>query len=393
MKLYHRIIQLKPSILYGVLNAIVGLLVGIDVYTNAIGDGYSIFIFAAPLAIFVTGIFIWHVTMKDEEISLVRVFIVGLLVGTISHYFTWLFVSVFMNLCYWFTGGCTDSFGEPPVSILTMLGGGFIYSFFSLLFYGWITILGSVLSGLLLMFIMKSRKKPLNISEKGFEVIKGIYSDEEVRKILEVIDQADSDKETFRKSEGLFAIRQFLKEIPETIPFIFNEKLQQVIRELFGADYFVVKSIYFDKPPGSNWYVAYHQDLTISVNQKTEIPGFGPWTVKQNQFAVQPPLSVLENSFTIRIHLDDTDEQNGALKVIPGSHTKQIYRPETIDWERETETSCRVPKGGIMIMKPLLLHSSSRTTNNQKRRVIHIEFSNQELPGEMEWAERMESKV
>jgi hypothetical protein len=46
-----------------------------------------------------------------------------------------------------------------------------------------------------------------------------------------------------------------------------------------------------------------------------------------------------------------------------------------------------------MIMKPLLLHSSSRTTNNQKRRVIHIEFSNQELPKEIQWAERMESDV
>ena len=109
-----------------------------------------------------------------------------------------------------------------------------------------------------------------------------IYSSEEVNQLLETIDRADSNKETFRKSEGLFAIRQFLKEIPETIPLIFNEKLKQVILELFGPDYFAVKSIYFDKPEGSNWYVSYHQDLTISVDQKKELPGFGPWTVKQN---------------------------------------------------------------------------------------------------------------
>jgi hypothetical protein len=389
MKLYHRIIQLKPSILYGILNAIVGFIVGVDVYFDAIGDGYSIFILAAPLAIFVTATFIWHIAMKDEEISLGYVILAGIVVGTISHYFTWLFVSILMNLCYWFTGGCTDSFDEPPVSILTMLGAGFLYSFFSLLFYGWITISGSVLCGLLLMYIMKGNKKQPDISKNGFAIINAIYSDEEVRKILEVIEEADSDKETFRRSEGLFAIRQFLKEVPGTIPLIFNEKLQQVIHEFFGTDYFVVKSIYFDKPPGSNWYVAYHQDLTISVDRKAELPGFGPWTVKQHQFAVQPPLPVLENIFTIRIHLDDTDEQNGALKVIPGSHQKQIYRPETIDWNIETETSCSVPKGGIMIMKPLLLHSSSRTTNNQKRRVIHIEFSNRELPGEIQWAERL----
>lgn len=133
---------------------------------------------------------------------------------------------------------------------------------------------------------------------------------------------------------------------------------------------------------------AYHQDLTISVDKKAELPNFGPWTTKQNQFAVQPPLHILENVFTIRIHLDDTDENNGALKVVPKSHAKGIYRPETIDWTVETETICNVGKGGIMIMKPLILHGSNRTTNGKKRRVIHIEFSDMELPEELKWSER-----
>ncbi len=110
-------------------------------------------------------------------------------------------------------------------------------------------------------------------------------------------------------------------------------------------------------------------------------------TIKQNQFAVQPPLEILQNIVTVRIHLDDTDENNGALKVVPKSHAKGIYRPETIDWTVEKEVSCNVPKGGIMLMKPLLLHSSGRTTNNRQRRVIHIEFSNQELPADLNWAE------
>lgn len=236
---------------------------------------------------------------------------------------------------------------------------------------------------------MSLHQTQLNISRNGFEIIEDIYSSEEIQQILEMINQADSDKETFRKSAGIFAIRQFLKEIPETVPFIFNENLKRIIHQLFGPDYFVVKSIYFDKPEGSNWYVSYHQDLTISVNKKTELPGFGPWTKKHNQFAVQPPLEILENMFTIRIHLDDTDANNGALKIISGSHQKQIYRPETIDWAMEEEVVCPVTKGGIMIMKPLLLHSSSRTTDNRKRRVIHLEFSNNQLPDELLWAERM----
>jgi len=227
------------------------------------------------------------------------------------------------------------------------------------------------------------------IADKGFSVISNVFSTEEVEKISEVIQNIDISKETFRKSEDLFAIRQFLKEIPEVRDLIFNENLKTIIREIFGENYFVVKSIYFDKPEKSNWYVAYHQDLTISVDKKLELENFGPWTTKQNQFAVQPPLDILENIFTIRIHLDDTDENNGALKVIPKSHSKEIYRPETIDWNVETENICNVEKGGVMIMKPLLLHGSNRTTNGKKRRVIHIEFSDKELPEELNWSEKM----
>ncbi|WET51476.1 phytanoyl-CoA dioxygenase family protein [Chryseobacterium indologenes] len=228
-----------------------------------------------------------------------------------------------------------------------------------------------------------------HIEKYGFSVINEVFSDAEVAQIIHVLDNIDTSKENFRKSEDLFAIRQFLKEVPEIKDLIFNDNIRMIINEIFGDRYFVVKSIYFDKPETSNWYVAYHQDLTISVDKKLELSGFGPWTTKQNQFAVQPPLDILENIYTIRIHLDDTDENNGALKVVPKSHSKGIYRPETIDWTIETEEICKVNKGGVMLMKPLTLHGSNRTTNGKKRRVIHIEFSDKELPEVLKWAERM----
>jgi ectoine hydroxylase-related dioxygenase (phytanoyl-CoA dioxygenase family) len=230
------------------------------------------------------------------------------------------------------------------------------------------------------------------IRNLGFTVIESVYSSDEIGRIIEIINQASSSgssRKTFRKSADIFAIRQFLKEIPETCDLIFNKKLKSTIRQLFGADFFVVKSIYFDKPETSNWFVSYHQDLTISVDKKIDIENFGPWTVKQNQFAVQPAIDILQNIFTIRIHLDDTDENNGALEVVPKSHLKGIYRPETINWTFETKTICNVPAGGLMIMKPLLLHASDKTTNNKKRRIIHIEFSNMELPKDLGWSEKL----
>jgi ectoine hydroxylase-related dioxygenase (phytanoyl-CoA dioxygenase family) len=228
-----------------------------------------------------------------------------------------------------------------------------------------------------------------DLGKNGFTTFDNIYTIEEVENLLIQINQKRTDKDTFRKSADLFAIRQFLNEVPETIGMVFNTKLKTILEKLFGQKYFVVKSIYFDKPASSNWYVSYHQDLTISVDNKREINGFQFWTIKQNQFAVQPPLEILKNIVTIRIHLDHTDENNGALKVVPSSHLKGIYRPENIDWNLEKEAYCKVSKGGIMLMKPLLLHSSGRTTNNLQRRVIHIELSSLELPNELNWAERI----
>ena len=235
--------------------------------------------------------------------------------------------------------------------------------------------------------IDKHKEEILN---DGFTIIEDVFSMDEIQQILIKINQADAAKATFRKSTELFAIRQFLKEIPDLENVLFNDRLKIIIQQLFGYKYFLVKSIFFDKPETSNWYVPYHQDLTISVDRKLQLENFGPWTRKHNQFAVQPPIDILQNIYAIRIHLDDTDESNGALKVVGKSHLKNIYRTDTIDWTEETETICRVQKGGIMIMKPLLLHSSSRVTNNMKRRVIHLEFSDQELPLELKWAERLD---
>ena len=229
---------------------------------------------------------------------------------------------------------------------------------------------------------MQGYKKILDI--EGFAVIRDVYKSDEINKLIDLLNKLEPGKPTFRKTKDLFAIRQFLKEVPGAASIVFNKLLKEVLRSVAG-DFFIVKSIYFDKPPESNWFVAWHQDLTISVKSKVDIEGFGPWTVKQDQYGVRPPVDMLEKNLTIRIHLDNTDEQNGALKVIPGSHLKGVIRNEDVG-KREA-VSVNVPAGGIMLMKPLLMHTSNRTTNNSQRRVIHIEFSNQQLPLPLEWSE------
>jgi hypothetical protein len=208
--------------------------------------------------------------------------------------------------------------------------------------------------------------------QQGFAVAENIYTHTEVEQLTGMIEAAVANQPISPIAKDVFAIRHLLQQVPQLKSKLFTTRLLSLIGSVFGEDYFVVKTIYFDKPAASNWFVAYHQDLTWSVQEKHTVTGFGPWTVKGNQYAVQPPVERLKDAFTVRIHLDDTDEQNGALKVVPASHQRGIIRPETIHWQQEKEVICPVPKGGIMLMRPLLLHASGRTTNGKRRRVIHI---------------------
>lgn len=115
------------------------------------------------------------------------------------------------------------------------------------------------------------------IESKGFTIIENIYNNIEIENLISIIENATKNKieeSTFRQSQDLFAIRQFHKEIPESLKHIFNKKLNDLIKSNFGEDFFITKSIYFDKPEKSNWFVSYHQDLTISVDKKLRLKTF-----------------------------------------------------------------------------------------------------------------------
>ena len=227
------------------------------------------------------------------------------------------------------------------------------------------------------------------LQRRGSAILENLYTQKEVSRMLSIIRRATEVENRFSGNENLFAIRSLLKELPSLKSIIFNTNLCTLIREGFGADYFLTKAIYFDKPPQSNWYVTWHQDVPINVVEKKETAGFKGWTNKEGLVSVMPPVDLLHSSFTVRIHLDDTDEKNGALRVLPRSHFS-LLNAEEIAQLRETVDSsfCKVKKGGVHLMKPLTLHASTKTENDKHRRVIHLEFNNQELPGGLQWLER-----
>jgi hypothetical protein len=224
--------------------------------------------------------------------------------------------------------------------------------------------------------------------ELGFAIIPKLYTELEIAALLHCIESAPVAGSNFRRSQDVFAIRNLLGEIPALLPLLKTTKLREVLAKLFPVGCHLTKAIYFDKPAGSNWLVAWHQDLMVNVDRRADVPGFGPWTAKAGWVAVQPPAAVLENTVTLRLHLDDCDVTNGALKVVPSSHGCGVIPAETIIDRTASATVCAVPAGGAMLMKPLLLHASNRSISNQPRRVIHLEFASVELPAGLVWRER-----
>ena len=148
-----------------------------------------------------------------------------------------------------------------------------------------------------------------------------------------------------------------------------------------------VRAIYFDKSAGANWLVAWHQDVTIAVEERLEVAGFGPWSVKDGLPHVQAPVKVLEKMLAVRIHLDDCDERNGALRVLPGTHRLGRLSSEQIQQLRaeKEEMVCSARAGDVMLMRPLLLHASGKSDGSGHRRVLHIEYAGTALPGGLRW--------
>ncbi|MEM6698904.1 MAG: phytanoyl-CoA dioxygenase family protein, partial [Bacteroidota bacterium] len=191
--------------------------------------------------------------------------------------------------------------------------------------------------------------------------------------------------------EKKFGVREFLVDNPEIAEKVFTNKLIELIKTVSPNCDKSIKSIYFDKPPNANWIVNWHQDLTINLANKKEVEGFKKWRVKDARTVVQPNIKILESIFTIRIHLDDCTKENGALRVIEKSHKNGVIKiGEWLSKKEGKEILCEVKKGGILLMKPLILHSSKRTENQKNRRVIHIEFTDQELPVGLNWKEKIE---
>ncbi len=161
-------------------------------------------------------------------------------------------------------------------------------------------------------------------------------------------------------------------------------EVRQAIAACSDGGLFLNRAILFDKTSARNWRVAWHRDLTIAVRERTEVDGYGPWSVKDGVAHVQPPRQVLERCVTLRLHLDAHTPANGPLLVVPGSHADGA--PIDPDRCEASCVECLTGVGGAVLMRPLILHASKKMTGEARRRVVHLEYASGSLAGGMAWA-------
>lgn len=156
---------------------------------------------------------------------------------------------------------------------------------------------------------------------------------------------------------------------------------------LLNAAPVAVQCTYFEKSNLRNWLVPMHQDLSIPVAERVAAADLRGWSEKEGVVFVQAPVAVLEQLVAVRLHLDQCSELDGALRVVPGSHERGLLSAQAAATWRKTvgEIACAAEQGAVLLMRPLLLHASSKSVGKGTRRVLHFLFGPRELPGGLKW--------
>jgi len=156
-----------------------------------------------------------------------------------------------------------------------------------------------------------------------------------------------------------------------------DSRLLTIAQEILGDSAFPFRATLFDKSPESNWLITWHQDTALPLAEKHETPGWGPWSVKDDVTYAHAPADALEQVVALRLHLDDSTAENGPLRVVPGTHLLCVLSDDQVEREVAGRQSdeCMVAKGGIIAMRPLIIHASSKSQSAAPRRVLHIEYA------------------
>jgi ectoine hydroxylase-related dioxygenase (phytanoyl-CoA dioxygenase family) len=203
------------------------------------------------------------------------------------------------------------------------------------------------------------------VEERGFATFPEVLLPREAERLIDDLSQS-----ALRRSKA--GVRHALSH-PAVATMAREPRLLQIAQEVLGGEALPFGATLFDKSPNANWLVVWHQDTALPLRERRDTPGWGPWSVKDGVVYAHAPASALCRVLALRVHLDDSTADNGPLRVLPTTHTRGVLSDDAIHQlaAQIAPVDCLVPQGGVLAMRPLLVHSSSKSQLETPRRVLH----------------------
>jgi ectoine hydroxylase-related dioxygenase (phytanoyl-CoA dioxygenase family) len=209
----------------------------------------------------------------------------------------------------------------------------------------------------------------VTIGKAGYAIYERIFERHEMERAIETLD----DAVLARTRAGA----RHLLAVPAVHELAANPRLLHLARRFVGDGATAFRATLFDKSGESNWLVGWHQDTVLPLRNRFEDRRWGPWSVKAGVMCARAPASALGDVVALRLHLDDSTALNGPLRVLPGTHNRGILTAAEIEEVARdvAAVDCLASAGGVVAMRPLLVHASSKVKDGQPRRVLHIEYA------------------
>jgi hypothetical protein len=203
----------------------------------------------------------------------------------------------------------------------------------------------------------------------GFSIIPSVFNSAELDDIARDLGAASLQRSR--------AGARHLLAIPTIAVLARDPRLTRLATEVLACDPIPFGATLFDKSPEANWLVVWHQDTSLPLRERRDVAGWGPWSTKGGITYARAPASALWQVVALRVHLDASTAENGPLRVLPGTHDLGVLTDEKIHAAvRSIESvTCTVDRGGVLLMRPLLVHASSKVVTGAPRRVLHFEYA------------------
>ena len=215
----------------------------------------------------------------------------------------------------------------------------------------------------------------------GYAVVVDVFDKREMLSAVEHLEHAPLS----RTKAGA----RHVLSVPVVRDLAADPRLLRLAAEYVGPNAAPFRATLFDKSPFSNWLVVWHQDTALPLRARIDDPSWGPWSTKNGVLYAHAPAWALESVIALRLHLDDSTASNGPLRVLPRTHRRGVLTDAQVqELSRNTpHVDCLAASGGVVAMRPLVVHASSKSIDDRPRRVLHIEYaSTLELAGGVQLA-------